>query len=357
MTKVYAVILCGGKGERFWPRSRRHLPKQFLRLFARQTLTEQTSQRVMPVCPMARQLFVVPVELARLITRLGVKRKNLILEPAGLNTAPAIGLAAVYLEQRDPGATMLVLPADHLIRDRRRFLSAVRLAAKLAQQGFLVTFGITPSRPETAYGYIHVGRRIAVRGTRAAHTALEFKEKPDLETAREYVSRGDYLWNSGMFVWRVDAILAAFREFMPKFHERLQEFSGCIGLRREKVSLAGLYRAAPSISIDHAIMEKASNVAVVKGTFDWDDVGAWPSLDRHLPHDRYGNVVDEHSIVRDSQRCIVLSDSGLLAVLGCSDLVAVRDRDVVLVAQKAAIGSIKDLLAEVRKRPGGDRYL
>ncbi len=354
---LYAVILCGGRGERFWPKSRRCLPKQFLKLFGQQSLTEQTSQRVMPLCPVDRQLFVAPAEFSRLITGMGIVRRNLILEPIGRNTAPAIGLAAAYLLRRDPASTMLVLPADHLIRDQRRFLAAVRLAVRLAQQGLLLTFGIRPSRPETGYGYVHIGRRLAGRGMQTAHTVLGFREKPDLETARRYVAAKDYLWNSGMFVWRADTILEAFRRFLPEFHKRLQEFAGKIGRRSEKAELARLYQDAPSVSIDYAVMEKAENVAVVKAGFDWDDVGAWPALDRHMSHDHDGNIADGHVVFRDSQHCIVLADSGLVAVLGCSDLVVVRDRDVVLVTRKDATGAIKDLLADIRRRYGDDRYL
>jgi len=282
---------------------------------------------------------------------------HLVFEPMGRNTAPAIGLAAEYLKHEDPDATMLVLPADHLIEDRPAFLKAVRLGARLAQDGLLVTFGIRPERPDTGYGYIQLGSHIAGKGRLTAHRVLGFKEKPSPARARAYLAAGNYVWNSGMFIWRVAAILAAFRTFMPGFHAALEEFGTTIGTRREKSALAKLYRDAPSISIDYAVMEKADNVACVRGAFDWDDVGSWLALARHTQPDPAGNVAHGLLVARDSANCVVDSDSGIVAALGVKNLVIVRAGDAVLVADRKHLGRMKQLLAEIAGHSVGQRHL
>ena len=354
---LYAVILCGGRGERFWPKSRRALPKQFIALFGQQSLTQETSARVLPLCPPKRQLFVAPAEFEPVLRRQLGKAANLVFEPMGRNTAPAIGLAAEYLKHEDPDATMLVLPADHLIEDRVAFLKAVRLGARLAQDGLLVTFGIRPERPDTGYGYIELGSRITGKGRLTAHRVLGFKEKPSPARARAYLAAGNYVWNSGMFIWRVDAILDAFRRFMPEFYDELEKFGKAIGTRREKPALARLYRNAQSISIDYAVMEKADNVACVRGTFDWDDVGSWLALVRHAKPDPAGNVAHGLLVARDSTNCVVDSDAGIVAALGVKDLVIVRAGDAVLVADRKHLGRMKQLLAEIAGHAVGERHL
>lgn len=355
--KLYAVILCGGRGERFWPKSRRSRPKQFIRLFGNRSLTEQTSARISRLCPPERQLFVAPAEFAGVMRQMGFCGRNVVLEPAGRNTAPAIGLAASYLRRRDPDAVMVVLPADHLIEDRDAFLSSVRLAARSAEQGRLVTFGVRPDRPDTGYGYVQVGRRIAGHGRLTVHEVLGFREKPDAATAEKYVKSGDFLWNSGMFVWRVEAILAAFRQFLPGFHAALERFAEFIGRPGEKRMLAALYRDAPAMSIDYAVMEKADNVAVVRAGFDWDDVGSWLALDRHFSRDRDGNVLRGRCVGVEASGCTVEADRGVVALLGVRDIVVVRDGDVLLVAAKQSIGRTKEVLARIAAIPDGERYL
>jgi mannose-1-phosphate guanylyltransferase len=316
---LHAVVLCGGRGERFWPKSRRALPKQFITLFGRQSLTQETSARVLPLCPLKRQLFVAPAEFQSVLRRQLGRDAHLVFEPMGRNTAPAIGLAAEYLKHEDPNATMLVLPADHLIEDRAAFLKAVQMGAQLAQKRLLVTFGIRPERPDTGYGYIQLGSRVAGKGRLTAYRVLGFREKPSPARARAYLAAGNYVWNSGMFIWRVDAILAAFQKFMPEFHAKLEEFSMTIGTRREKSAIVRLYRETPSISIDYAVMEKADNVACVRGTFDWD--------------------------------------AGIVAALGVKDLVIVRAGDAVLVADRKHVGRMKQLLAEIAGHAVGERHL
>jgi len=354
---LHAVVLCGGRGERFWPKSRRALPKQFITLFGRQSLTQETSARVLPLCPLKRQFFVAPAEFEPVLRRQLGASAHLVFEPMGRNTAPAIGLAAEYLKHEDPDATMLVLPADHLIEDRAAFLKAVQMGARLAQKGSLVTFGIRPERPDTGYGYVQLGSRIAGKGRLTALQVQGFKEKPSPARARAYLAAGNYVWNSGMFIWRVDAILDAFRKFMPEFHAELEKFGKAVGTRRERSALAQLYRGAPSISIDYAVMEKADNVACVRGTFDWDDVGSWLALARHTKPDHSGNVANGLLVTRGSSHCVVDSDSGIVVALGVKDLVIVRAGDAVLVVDKKRLGDIKQLLADIAALSAGRKFL
>lgn len=355
--KLYAVILCGGRGERFWPRSRRGMPKQFIKLFGDESLTRRTSERIDSLCPAKRKVFVAPAEFANVIRDRSGKVGKFLFEPQGRNTGPAIGYAAAYLAAIDPDATMVVLPADHLIERRREFLSSVRLAARLAQKGLLVTFGIPPSRPDTGYGYIQTGEKIAGRGRLTAHQVLGFHEKPNLAKARRYLKAGNYLWNSGMFVWRVDTILEGFGKFMPGFHRMLLRFKKAVGTRHEDSVLKAMYEHAPVISIDYAVMEKAENIAAVRATFDWDDVGSWLALARHSRHDKNSNVLKGLCLTKDAKNCIVDSDEGIIAVLGVKDLVIVRSGDAVLVAHQDKVAEIKELLKQARRVPAAKRFL
>jgi mannose-1-phosphate guanylyltransferase len=350
---VYAVVLCGGRGERFWPKSRRASPKQFIALFGKRTLVQATSDRIRTLCPLSRQLFVAPAEFGPLLSRqLKLGSRNLVFEPAGRNTAPAIALAALRLRRADPEAVMVVLPADHEIADRREFVRDIRMAVDLARQGLLVTFGIPPSRPDTGYGYVQLGNRLMAQGDLAAHRVLGFREKPDPRTAAEYVAAGNYVWNSGMFVWRADVFLRAVQQHMPEFHAALERFGRTIGTKREVAALKRLYAGAPSISVDYAILEKAQNIAAVRATFDWDDLGSWLALERHRPPDGHRNTVVGRFVGRDVENCIIDGDAGLVAALGVRDLVIVRSGDAVLVAHRDALDGIKELLAAIGEAPG-----
>jgi mannose-1-phosphate guanylyltransferase len=354
---TYAVILCGGRGERFWPKSRRQNPKQFIRLFGKRSLTQETSDRVLALCPMRRQVFVAPAEFGPILRRQLGKSARLVFEPVGRNTAPAIGLAAVYLRELDPEATMVVLPADHEIEDRAAFVRSLRLAVQMAGKGMLVTFGIPPGRPDTGYGYIQLGATLAGKGKLTAHRVRAFREKPDAATARRYLAEGDFAWNSGMFVWRVDAILDAFRRLTPELHALLEGFAPAIGTRSEKRALAAMYQQAQTVSIDYAVMEKAENVCCVRGEFDWDDVGSWLALARHLKLDPAGNAGNGLYVARDAGGCVFDTDAGIIAALGVKDLVVVRSGDAVLVASKDRLDSIKALLADIGANPHTKRHL
>uniref|UniRef100_A0A7V3PUF5 mannose-1-phosphate guanylyltransferase n=1 Tax=candidate division WOR-3 bacterium TaxID=2052148 RepID=A0A7V3PUF5_UNCW3 len=358
MNNIYGVILCGGKGERFWPKSRQALPKQFVKLFENRSLLQATSARIGKLCPLKQQFFVAPERFAELLKKeLRVKTNNLILEPKGKNTAPAIGLAAALLFIENPSAIMVVLPADHFIKPENEFLKAVRLAVKVARQGYLVTFGIVPSRPDTGYGYIETGEQLIIDNSLSAYKVKAFKEKPDRPMAEEYLKSGRFLWNSGMFVWRVDVILEAFARFMPDFHQRLMKLVHLKTKNERKTHIRRIYNQVESISIDYAIMEKAENVAVIRAGFDWDDVGSWLALERRLTVDEKGNAIRGLWFGIGTEKCIIYCDEGVIGTLGLKNLVIARSGDALLVAQKDALGDLKQLLALMQKDSQGCKYL
>lgn len=356
--ELYATILAGGIGERFWPVSRRTFPKQFVPLFGKVSLIEQTRKRITRICPLNHQRYIIPYEMAKLLQlQTDVKPQNIIFEPYGKNTAPAIGLAAVYIYSVAPEAIMIVLPADHHIEPVNNFISSIRAACKIAQKGYFVTFGIPPNRPETGYGYIHIGDIIEKQGKITIHHAIEFKEKPSLDIALAYIQAKKFLWNSGMFVFKVSSILDGFKNYLPDFYYELQKFLRFIGTKKEKRMLEKLYRLAPTTSIDYAVMEKAKNIAVLKANFLWDDVGSWTALERHFPIQRGRNIILGENYGVDTKDSIIFSDEGIIASLGVENLVIVKSKDAVLVADKKRVGDLKALLKVIADSKSGMKFL
>jgi mannose-1-phosphate guanylyltransferase len=245
---------------------------------------------------------------------------------------------------------MVVLPADHQIRNLRLFRATLRLAVRLAREGKLVTIGVYPTRPDTGYGYIESGRELRRQGSRVAFEAVRFREKPDLVTARRFVASRRFFWNSGMFVFGVESILDSFRTHLPATHRALEEY-------RRTGDIERLYRRVQSISIDYAIMEKATNIAVIRGDFVWDDVGSWLALERLLPHDDHGNCTRGRTLALDTAGTIISTDHGLVATLGVSNLVIVRSEDALLVADKTRAGEVKRIVQTLQSRRNLRRYL
>jgi mannose-1-phosphate guanylyltransferase len=358
---LYAVILAGGRGERFWPWSRQGRPKQLLPIAGAKTLLEETVERVLPAIPRDRVLLVTGQDLAGVISRqwpqLGDIR--IIAEPMGRNTAAAIGLAAAQLHQENPEAVMAVLSADHQIQPQEGFLASLSLAAECARkENWLVTFGIPPSRAETGYGYIELGEKLHQDTGGAIHRVKEFKEKPTRAVAQQFYLDGNHLWNSGMFVWKAKTILEAMARHMPDLYAGLEEMSGAKqGARREKV-IAQVYERLPSVSIDYGVMEKADNVVVLRGEFLWDDVGTWSALKRIHKPDGDGNVVIGDALAVDSFECILASEGkGLIATLGVSDLVVARVGDCVLVAHVSRTQELRKLVEKLGEREDHKDYL
>lgn len=334
--EIHAVLLAGGKGERFWPASTPQRPKQFLKIFSHKSMVAETVERIKPMVPMDRIHFVLASHLVGLLKQevKGVRDENLIIEPEARNTAPAIGLAARALKGK-PQAVMVVLPADHVISPRKKFHADLAGAVRLADKGYLVTFGIKPTRPETGYGYVEIDRNTPLDGQ--GFRVKRFTEKPDARTAKRYIKSGRHYWNSGMFSWRVDAIIAAFKKHHHQVHQTLlAPDSGELSKRS--------YSGLDSISIDYAVMEKADNVALLPAGFGWDDVGSWTALQRHLPQGLDKNTRIGKLTEVDSTGCIVYSEEGEVALLGVRDLVVVKTHNQVLVCAKDRAAELKKLL-------------
>jgi len=350
---LYAVIIAGGSGTRFWPESRRKKPKQLLRIAGDRSLLRTTVERVLGLVSMERIMIVTIEEQCEQIRdeipELG--DVGLVVEPYGRNTAPCIALAAFKLAARDPHAVMLVLPADHIIGEVSEFIACAKFAADIGQEyGALVTFGIQPTRPETGYGYIKIGEKVFGSGDRAAHRVDRFVEKPDRQTAAHYLAGGDYLWNSGMFLWNVSTILDAFKEHLPDIYLGMNEISHRLNTTQEREVVSKVYPSFPSVSIDNGIMEIARNVLVIPLRVPWNDVGSWPALHEVWETDASGNSARGDVIQIGSKNCVVSAGSRLVTLLGVNDLVVVETPDAVLVCHKDSAQDIKRLQSVLVER-------
>ncbi|MDO9576087.1 MAG: mannose-1-phosphate guanylyltransferase [bacterium] len=351
-TMIYAVILAGGRGERFWPKSRERRPKQFLSLASEKTMLEETVDRILPVVLAENVVIVATSELGNMVRSLlsGIKESNLLLEPFGRNTAPAIAYAASCLHRRDPDAIMICLPADHYIKERKKFTASIERAVSVAKDNWLVTFGITPTRPDTGYGYIEVGEEIE----NGVFRVKSFKEKPTKKRAMEFFKAKSFLWNSGMFVWKVKTIIDEIKKHAPYIAEKLFNNQNQ-QLGREELTKA--YDGLPAISVDYAVMERSQRTAVLKGDFIWDDVGSWLSLERLLGKDKNGNTIVGEAFLKDSSNCIVSNEKGITALLGTSDLVVVNTDDVLFVCKKSHVDRIKKFIEEMGEDEKLKKYL
>ncbi|GAW94021.1 mannose-1-phosphate guanylyltransferase [Calderihabitans maritimus] len=359
MVLVKVIIMAGGKGERFWPYSRVDRPKQFLSVVGGKSLLQQTVARAEKLVTLEDIYIITGEEYVHIvkeqISQLPVQ--NVIVEPVGRDTAPCIGLGYTYLRD-EPGSTvMLVLPADHLVINEERFCAVMERAAEAAyRERKLVTIGLQPTRPETGYGYIRCGAPIAELD--GVHEVLQFTEKPDVETAIKFLQSGEYLWNSGMFAWRLDVINEAYRRFLPEIYTGLKKIAEAIGTRKEKEVLERVFPTLPRISVDYGIMEKSEDVLVVPGDFGWDDLGSWTALERVEDPDENGNIVYGNALLVDTSHCIIRSSNKdkLLATLGLEGVVVVDTEDVLLVADKSRTADLKKLITELKEH-GLHRYL
>ena len=344
--EVHAVILAGGKGTRFWPRSRMRRPKQLLPIVSERSMVQETLERLKPLIPPRRVWVVTGADHAEeLCEQLpSIPREQIIVEPLGRNTAPAIGLAAHLIGRRSPDATMVVLPADHHVRFADRFRETLDRAIAIAASGeLLVTIGIEPNAPETGYGYIERGEPLG----EGVHRVARFTEKPDQTRAEEFLAAGRYLWNSGIFIWRVRAIREALARHLPEIERHLGTIAAAWGDPRV---LADLYPKIEEISIDYGVLEKADNVAVVAGDFGWDDIGSWTALMRLWPADADGNVVRGRVVAVDSRGNLVAADRRLVALVGVEDLVVIETDDAVLICPTGRAQDVKQVIEELRQR-------
>ncbi len=352
---LYAVILAGGSGTRFWPLSRELYPKQLLKVLGNHTLIQETVRRVRPAVPVERTFVVTGAAHADSIRMQldgadGVPKQNILTEPVARNTAAAIGWAAAAVRRLDPDGVMLVMPADHVIPDSSKFLRAAELGAAVSEEGRLVTFGIKPTRPETGYGYIKAeGRRaLASRGSLKALAVSCFVEKPDLKTAKRYLKAGGFFWNSGIFVWRADAILEEIGASLPKLGRGLEQLAKTLGTPDAQRALEQFYKGAESISIDYGVLQRSKRAAVIPAPFRWSDVGNWSSLDEVVETDRAGNVRLGRIVDIGSRSSILYGENRLVATIGLDNMVVVDTADATLVCPKDRAQEVKQIVERLR---------
>ena len=347
--KYTALIMAGGRGERFWPKSRQSMPKQFLSLTDDgKSMIQLTVERILPLVDMEDIFIVTNQDYRDMVHQQlpGVPEENILCEPVGKNTAPCIGLGAVHIARKYGDAVMAVLPSDHMITYSSIFLNTLRDACAAAEQeGKLMTIGIAPDSPETGYGYIKF------RPDQAAGRAFSvdrFVEKPDLETAKAYVASEQYLWNSGMFIWKASTILQALERYLPDIYGGLCRIRGAVGTELEQQVLEREFRAFQPESIDYGVMEKADNIYVLTGAFGWDDVGSWPAVSRIKKTNEYGNVVEGNVVTVDTKNTIIQGEGRLIAAVGLRNLIVVDTEDALLICSEDSAGEIRKVLENLR---------
>jgi len=340
------MLLAGGSGTRFWPESRIVRPKQLLRIIGERTMIQATADRVAPLIPFERMMVVCGFAHKEEIRfQLGsIPQRMIVVEPQGLNTAPCIALGTYKLANQDPEAVITVLPADHTIGKEAEFLSLMDIAHRVAMEGeWLITFGILPMSPETGYGYIQYSDVAKTVDSQPLFRVKRFVEKPDLQKATEYIAQGNYLWNSGMFVWQAKTIIRAFETYLPRLAHAMEKVVPHFDTPREAQAVLDAYETISSVSIDYGIMEKASNVLVMPADVEWNDVGAWNSLEKIWEKDQDGNAFRGHLISLQSGSCIVSSMKKLTALIGVEDLIVVDTADALLVCRKDRAQEVKNL--------------
>ena len=369
ISNVHAVILAGGSGTRFWPLSRESCPKQMLQIVGEDTLLRQTIKRINGFVP-PENIWIVTTEdkaqdLRFHIEALGpfTSKVQFLQEPVGRNTAPAIGLAAIYLNHLSPESVMIVMPSDHAIPDTEKFLDDLGLAIQGAEKNYLVTFGIKPNRPETGYGYIKVDQSLKI-DFESLKKVEGFFEKPDHETAKRYLFDGSYFWNSGIFVWKASTILSEIQIHLLSLYNTLKEIESLLFAphkpdKRNHPSIpqsaipnpqwSTLYANLESLSIDYGIMERSHNTLMVPATFQWSDLGSWSALDEMIEKDSAGNILKGNTIDIESQNSIIFSGERLIATIGLKDMVVVDTPDATLVTPKEKVQEVRKIVERLKQ--------
>ncbi len=355
MAQIFSVIMAGGVGSRFWPRSRERSPKQLLELTGTGTMIQNTVARIQPLVPSVNTFVVTnALQHEEILKQLPfIPKENVLVEPVARNTAPCVGLAAAWISRMDPDGIMIVLPADHIIQNVPEFLRVLDVAATVASEtNGLVTIGIKPSHPETGYGYVQYSDEEGKNPYRSrnVYPVKTFAEKPNLETAERFLESGDFLWNSGMFVWKVGSILGEIETHLPELSEQLKVLNASMGTPEYGSALEQAYGLIRSISIDYGVMEKSGNVFVVKGDFGWSDVGSWDEAARLVTPDGEGNVKKGAVITKNSHNNYIHANSKMVAAIGVDDLSIVSTPDAVLICKKGQSQDVKEIVDYIRRK-------
>lgn len=343
---VYPVLLAGGIGSRLWPLSRELSPKQIIKFFGEDSLLQSTIKRIVPVLNAENVRIVCGDkhfdETARQIKETGISPAGkIICEPCGRNTAPAILLAVLNVLKDEKDAVLCVFPADHVVRDNSAFQDKLKSAIKLADEGFVVTFGIKPHYPETGYGYIEGEKEL----TDGALSIKRFVEKPDIKTAKEYLKAGNYFWNSGMFAFRASVIMDEFKVFEPELFKRMSH-----SVAAKETEAKADYEKLPNISIDYAIMERTEKGAVLPSDFGWSDIGSWKSLYDFFPKDDKGNVIKGDVIAKKTRNCLIIGSDRLIAANCLKNMVVVETSDSVFISDMENTQDVKTIVTELKEK-------
>ena len=350
---MYCVIMAGGSGTRFWPRSREGRSKQFLAILGKKSLIQNTIARFQALDSL-KDIYVVAKKSQEneLLKHLGkLSRDNIIYEPFGRNTAACIGLAAGHISKRDGEGVMVASPSDHMIKNKSKFSKTIRAAVQLAgEKDGIVTIGITPDRPATGYGYIQAGEEIDPTGGVKTYSIKTFAEKPNLATAQRFLQSGDFYWNSGIFIFRVSVFLKAVKRHMPDLHEGLMAIKRIVDKPNYENVLNKVYRELKSVSIDYGIMEKTKNVYLVRGDFEWNDLGSWEQVYKLSPKDEDGNVTTGDTIIVDTKNSYVYNSKGIVTVLGLENVIVVQDGSATLVCSREKAEEVKGIVDRLKRK-------
>jgi mannose-1-phosphate guanylyltransferase len=352
---MHAVIMAGGRGTRFWPRSREKKPKHLLDIVSSRTIIQETVDRIKPLIKPENILVVTGKKHAReLIRQLPeIPVRNIIIEPVGRNTAACIGLAAIHIQKKVKDDVMGVLPSDHAIGNPEKYRAVISAAAKAARQkNALVTIGIEPSGPHTGFGYLEGGAFLGKTGGEEVRRVKSIREKPDLALARKFVKSGNFFWNSGMFVWKASTILREIEQYLPQLYSGLMTIKESLGTAAESKTVSRVYLRQASISIDYGVMEKAATVFVIPAEFGWSDVGSWDALWEISAKDADGNALtgNGNAIFEDTKDSLVYSPKKLVALVGMKDVLVVETKDALLICKKGQSQDVKKIVDALEAR-------
>ena len=340
----FVVIMAGGVGSRFWPRSRKLKPKQLLNIFGDNTMIQNTVERLEGFVDKDKILVITNKVQKTLIEEQlpEIPKDNIVAEPVGRNTAPCVGLSALLASQTAEDSVIITLPADHLINDKEIFIEALKKGSDFAYKNkSLITFGIKPTRPDTGYGYINFKDAEVDSGI---HEVIKFVEKPNLETAEKYLASGDYFWNSGMFIWRADVILEEFKKYKVNIYDDLQKLKSGIDKNDFQNTIEKVYPEMENISIDYAIMENSDKVFVLKGDFDWSDVGSWETVYELSEKDENNNALQGNVFTKETKNSYIHSPNKFTAVIGEDNLVVIDTDDALLICNRNNVQDVKDVV-------------